>query len=500
MFTNIIGAAASDPAVINVLSTASVLADPTDVVSVVTGSVQFFTAATGNPLPDAQSQVSADGGSTWSVIDGTSTQSTGGGNPQTIATLTVGPVSEAQNGYEYRTMFTNTVEGVTSSVFTTPATLTIVNACIEADPSSTHFSQCHGVDLTGPSLATIVLNFGDYSNANLTGQTVRALNAANLNGANLRNVVAVHAGLQFSSLQGADLTDADLNQATTQRWCRSHRGESDGSDVSPGAGALTGGTFTRTSLIPGNNVTVTTAGGGATSAPATWGTPTNLPGARFVGCNHNPGDTFPLGATTVTCTVLDDSGHTAWGTFSVTVVQPTAKPIISTPTNPNLGQPSDVTVEGIRRRRDFHVTFTAVAVGNPDPTVQWQVLTSTGWTDVADATSFSFVIDNPPVTDGTHYRAVFTNAGGSVTSNPATLTVFPLAIPAQISGGQIFGDSPTFSYSFIAPIDVIVTGSVTCSSVIVQLHTPSSITPTLPVGTYSLAELHGLSRPVTPTM
>ena len=176
VFTNIIGAAASDPAVINVQNAASVLVSPTDVVSAVNGSVQFFTAATGNPLPDAQSQVSADGGSTWSVIDGTNTQTTGGGNPQTIATLTVGPVSDAQNGYEYRTVFTNTVEGVTNSVFTAPATLAVVNACIQADPTSTDFSLCHGVDLTGPSLATIVLNFGDYSNANLTGQTVRALN------------------------------------------------------------------------------------------------------------------------------------------------------------------------------------------------------------------------------------------------------------------------------------------------------------------------------------
>ena len=298
----------------------------------------------------------------------------------------------------------------------------------------------------------------------------------------------MHAGLQFSSLQGADLTEADLIQADLS-----------GADLTAAnltgatfSGAtLTGGTFTRTSLIPGN-VTVTTAGGGATSAPATWGTPTNLPGARFVGCNHNPGDTFPLGATTVTCTILDDSGHAASGTFKVTVVPPTAPSIISTPTNPNLGQPSDVTVE-YSAAPNFHVSFTAVAVGNPDPTVQWQVLTSTGWTDVADATSFSFVIDNPPVTDGTQYRAVFTNAGGSVISNPATLTVFPLAIPAQISGGQIFGDSPTFSDSFIGPSGVSVTGSVTCSSVMVPLHPPSSITPTLPVGTYSLAGCTGLA-------
>ena len=50
----------------------------------------------------------------------------------------------------------------------------------------------------------------------------------------------------------------------------------------------------------------------------------------FVGCDssyesdyssdYNSGDSFPLGTTTVTYTVLDDSGNSAIRTFSVTVV------------------------------------------------------------------------------------------------------------------------------------------------------------------------------------
>jgi hypothetical protein len=69
--------------------------------------------------------------------------------------------------------------------------------------------------------------------------------------------------------------------------------------------------------------------------------------------------------------------------------------------------------------------FTAAATGTPTPPVQWQVSTDSGstWSDIAAATSptLSFLAvfgDNDK-----QYRAVFTNAAGSASTNAARLTV-----------------------------------------------------------------------------
>ena len=67
--------------------------------------------------------------------------------------------------------------------------------------------------------------------------------------------------------------------------------------------------------------------------------------------------------------------------------------------------------------------FTAAAIGNPNPALSWQVSTDGGatWSN-AGANAF-----NTPTAaeNGYQYRAVFTNAAGSTTSAPATLTVGP---------------------------------------------------------------------------
>jgi Immunoglobulin I-set domain len=76
-----------------------------------------------------------------------------------------------------------------------------------------------------------------------------------------------------------------------------------------------------------------------------------------------------------------------------------------------------------------NATFTAAASGAPTPTVQWQVSTDGGVTfanDTADAgsTTGTLTVASTTVTEsGREYRAVFTNATGSVTSTAATLTV-----------------------------------------------------------------------------
>lgn len=69
-------------------------------------------------------------------------------------------------------------------------------------------------------------------------------------------------------------------------------------------------------------------------------------------------------------------------------------------------------------------TFTASASGSP--TVKWQDSSDGGgsWADIAGATSTTYTTPATTTADsGKRFRAVFTNAGGTATSNAATLTV-----------------------------------------------------------------------------
>src|SRR5205814_1401943 len=71
-------------------------------------------------------------------------------------------------------------------------------------------------------------------------------------------------------------------------------------------------------------------------------------------------------------------------------------------------------------------TFTAAASGSPAPTVQWQVNTGSGFTNIGGATNTILTISNPTVAmSGSQYRAVFTNSctPGTAPSTAATLTV-----------------------------------------------------------------------------
>jgi hypothetical protein len=91
------------------------------------------------------------------------------------------------------------------------------------------------------------------------------------------------------------------------------------------------------------------------------------------------------------------------------------------------------------------VTFALIAeaTGIPIPTVQWQASTDAGatWSNVSGATSTNF-LGAAHALGVTEYRAVFTNSSGSVTTNPAVVTV-GLAESSNWSGYVVSG--ATFS-------------------------------------------------------
>ena len=109
-------------------------------------------------------------------------------------------------------------------------------------------------------------------------------------------------------------------------------------------------------------------------------------------------------------------------------------------------QPTDQSV-----RAGQSVAFSARAGGSPTPTVQWQAYSGTDWVDIFDATatilSFTATADD----DTKQYRAVFTNASGTATTNPATFTISTLPIITKITVDKNFATASSSYGSGIVP-------------------------------------------------
>src|SRR5438067_802933 len=76
-------------------------------------SATFTATASGSPAPTAQWEVSTNGGSSWSPIEGATT-----------TTLTIASATTAENGYQFRAVFKN----IAGEAITTGATLTVRKA------------------------------------------------------------------------------------------------------------------------------------------------------------------------------------------------------------------------------------------------------------------------------------------------------------------------------------------------------------------------------------
>ena len=81
------------------------------------GATTFTVAASGNPAPTFQWQMSTDGGNTWSILTETAPYS-----GTVTATLTITGAAAAMNGYEYQCLTSNSVQ---SNVASSAAALTV---------------------------------------------------------------------------------------------------------------------------------------------------------------------------------------------------------------------------------------------------------------------------------------------------------------------------------------------------------------------------------------
>ncbi len=111
--------------------------------------------------------------------------------------------------------------------------------------------------------------------------------------------------------------------------------------------------------------------------------------------------------------VFSNSGGTATTTEATLTVLPDIAPLITT-------QPINQSVAP-----GGTATFTAAASGTPAPAVEWQVSVNRGtsWINVPSLDTPSFSGMPTAFVNGWEFRAVFSNGGGSATSDPATLTI-----------------------------------------------------------------------------
>jgi hypothetical protein len=153
--------------------------------------------------------------------------------------------------------------------------------------------------------------------------------------------------------------------------------------------------------------------------------------------------TFPAGATATFQVVDRIIANAVLGSTIVntaTVSSSTADLLVfnnSDSVSTIIPQPPAVTTQPLSQTigEGRPVTFSAVASGVPAPTIQWQVSTSnlSGFVDIAGQTGGSLTFTAALAQNGNRYRAVFTNAGGAVNSDAATLAVVARPVGAALT-------------------------------------------------------------------
>ncbi|MGO9791614.1 MAG: immunoglobulin domain-containing protein, partial [Solirubrobacteraceae bacterium] len=125
LFTNAAGSKESEAATLTVQTRPAVTLNPQNATVTAGETATFTAAASGSPTPTVQWQVSSNGGSSWAADSSDAGDKTD--------TLTVASVSSAQNGYEYRALFTNAAVSLESAA----ATLTVqVAPTVTTNPQS----------------------------------------------------------------------------------------------------------------------------------------------------------------------------------------------------------------------------------------------------------------------------------------------------------------------------------------------------------------------------
>jgi hypothetical protein len=376
-------------------------------VTVTAGTAATFNAAaSGQPAPTVQWQVSTNGGATFTNIAGANSP-----------TLGIVGTTAALSGNEYQAVFMN----ASGSATTTPATLTVNTApAITTNPANVTVAAGAPATFTAAASGTptptvqwqVSTSGGAFTN--VSGATSTTLS------------IAVTTGAMNGNKYQAVFTNAAGSATTTAATL-----------------TVTGGNTTPAITTNPANVTVTAAATATFTAAASgsptptvqWQVSTNG-GTSFTNVSGATSTTLSLTGTTTAMSgnkyraVFTNAAGTATTTAAtLTVNAANTAPAVTT-------NPTNVTVNA-----GATATFTAAASGTPTPTVQWQVSTNggTSFTNVSGATSTTLSLTSTTnAMSGNKYRAVFTNSVSSATTTAATLTVnAAAAISGTVKGGLV---------------------------------------------------------------
>ena len=368
-----------------------VIAQPVSVSAASGATASFSAAASGVPAPTVRWQVSTDAGANWSDIPGATA------NAYALAAVA------AENGDEYRAVFTNTV----ATAATNPATLAVTTPAsspqITAQPPNQGVVDGAGASFSatasGVPAPTVQWQVSENSGASWTaipGATSTTYSFA---------ATPSESGEQFRAVFTNTAGSVATNPATLTVTAASSAPQI---TVQPAS----------ESVATGDTASFSAAASGAPAPDMQWQSSTNS-GASWTNIPGATSPTFSLTATTI------ENGSEYRAVFTNAAGTATTNPatltVTGAPSRPQItAQPADESVVD-----GGTASFSATASGVPAPSVRWQVSTNSGasWTNIAGATAGTYTLAALTADDGNEYRAVFTNAAGTATTNPAMLTV-----------------------------------------------------------------------------
>ena len=393
-FTNSAGTATTTIATltVNAAPAAPVVTQNPSSLTVTAGQQATFTAAaSGTPTPTVIWQVSTDGGASFNNI------------PSATSTTYSFTTAAADDGKRFRAVFTNSAGTATTTV----ATLT-VNAApvVTQNPSSLTVTAGQQATFTAaasgtptPTVIWQVSTDGGASFNNIpsaTSATYSFTTAAADDGKRFRAVFTNSAGTATTTIATLTVTTGPSAPVVTQNP----------SNLTVTAGQQATFTAAASGTPTPTVIWQVSTNGGATYNNISWATSTTL---SFTTISSHNGYLFRA--------VFTNSVGTATTTAATLTVNPGG------PVAPSITQnPSNLTVTAGQQ-----ATFTALANGEPTPTVIWQVSTNGGATynNIGWATSTTLSFTTISSHNGFLFRAVFTNSAGTATTTVATLTVNP---------------------------------------------------------------------------
>ncbi len=368
----------------------------------------FTVTATGSSLTYVW-EYSATTNGTFTTISG-----------QSGSTLTINPVATGNAG-AYRVIVSTTTGSVTSNVVTLDVNTTPV---ITSQPAN--FTACAGssaafnVGFTSTTPATIQWQmFDDLSSnyTNISGETSATLTLTNVgtaqNGSQYRALLTNTCGVSTTGV-----VTLSVNTAPVVNLSPVNQAACSGASVSFTANANGTPTPKIQWEVAANGGNLFSMMAGETNATLTL---SNIQSSQ----NNN-----------VYRAVFTNSCGTATsGTAMLTVY---TAPIVT-------AQPGNQTA-----CENTTVSFTATAVGTPNPAVQWEVSINGGsaWTTVTGANTSTLTLAAITASqNGYQYRAVFNNTCATVTSNPVTLNVNTAPVVTTQPASQSVCENGTVTFT-----------------------------------------------------